>query len=128
MDQSRTNPLTIFALVAAFSLAQDIYHIAHTHQITWLPVLRAASFIPFLIFYLLKSPFAWIAGMVGIVLIYPVYFLVLYVTQPSRLPSPSMALIMALLYVVGISYAFVIRRRYFSFLLRSPHLIDTLTI
>jgi hypothetical protein len=116
MDQPRTNPLSIFALVAAFSLAQDIYHVAHTHEIAWLAVLRAILAIPFLVFYLLKSPFAWLVGMAGIVLIYPVYFLVVYCTQPSRLPSLSVALIMALLYVVGIIYAFSIRQRYLSFL------------
>jgi hypothetical protein len=116
MDQSRTNPLRIFALVAAFSLAQDVYYGVHTHKIAWLAVLRAILAIPFAVFYLLKSPFAWLAGMAGIVLIYPVYFLVVYLTQPSRLPSLNVALIMALLYVVGIIYAFSIRRRYLSFL------------
>ena len=116
MDQPRTNPLTIFALVAAFSLAQDIYHIMQTHEIAWLAVLRSVLAIPFLVFYLLKSPFAWLAGMAGLVLIYPVYFLVVYLTQPSRLPSVTGTLIMALIYVVGIIYAFVIRRRYFLFL------------
>ena len=116
MDQPRTNPLSVFALVAGFSLVMDIYHVVQTHQIAWLVVLRSALAIPFLALYLLKLRAAWLFVMASIVLIYPVYFLVLYFTQPSRLPSLTVALIMGLFYFGGIAYVFSVRARYYSFL------------
>jgi hypothetical protein len=116
MEQSRTHPLSVFAFVAAFSLLQDIYHVAQTHEIVWLALLRTVMAVPFLAFYLMKSSYAWFALMAGFVPIYPVYFIVIYFTQPSHLPSVTVAMIMALIYLVGIVYVISVRPRYYSYL------------
>jgi hypothetical protein len=116
MRDERTNPLNPFAFVAIFSIAIDLCHAVNTHELSWIAALRTLLAAPFLVFYFLKSPLAWLVCLLSVLPIYPIYFGTEHLSSPSRVFSAQALTIAAVIYVGWIIYMFVIRRRYYSYL------------
>ena len=112
MQREDTNPLNPFAAVAALSIVVDAYHIGTSHHVTWFAVLRTVLFVPFLFFYVRRSRLAWLASVIAVSTITPLYLIVDYVAPPSK-PAP-LGFILAI-FIAGVVYAFAFRKRYYAF-------------
>ena len=112
------NPLNVPALVLVTGLAQAVYQIATSHQVAWGAVVLLAVDIAFLLFYLRRSPWAW--------LVLPAWGAMALIQLPFALASgfhgyPFRVRLVAtcLLLFLGvgfIAWGFAIRQRYHRFI------------
>jgi hypothetical protein len=112
------NPLNIPALVLVTSIAQAVYQIATSHRLAWGAVVLLCVDFAFLLFYLRRSPWAW--------LILPIWGGMALIELPfalasdlQRYPFPISVVAVGLLLIIGLGFivwGFAIRRRYHRYI------------
>ena len=112
------NPLNIPALVLVTSIAQAVYQIATSHQVAWGAVVLLAVDIAFLLFYLRRSPWAWLVLPAwGVMALIQLPFMVVSALQRYPLRVTIISTCFVLVMGFGfMAWGFAIRKRYYAYI------------